>query len=127
MALKLTHMAASLAVALAIVVPTVAAADDDGDHDRARELYEHGEIRGLGDVLRSVEASAPGDVVSVDLIRVGDAWVYRLQIVASDGHRSTVDVNAGTGAQVDCRHCCERPACACCIEGPGRGMATALG
>jgi uncharacterized membrane protein YkoI len=71
--------------------------DDDGDHDRARDLYERGEIRGLADILDIVRAQAPGDIVAVDLVRKGNKWVYRLQIVAADGRRKIIDVDAGAG------------------------------
>ena len=71
--------------------------DDDGDHDRARDLYEHGEIKGLADILDVVRAQAPGDVVAVDLIRKANKWVYRFQVVGADGRRKTVDVDAGAG------------------------------
>ena len=71
--------------------------DDDGDHDRARDLYEHGEIKGLADILDVVRAKAPGDVVAVDLIRKANRWVYRFQVVDADGRRRTVDVDAGAG------------------------------
>ena len=37
--------------------------DEDGDHDRARDLYERGEIKGLSNILRVVHAAAPGDIV----------------------------------------------------------------
>ena len=84
--------------ALVTAVPFAARADSDGDHDRARELYEHGEIHALDDILRIVEARYPGDVVSVDLLRLGDKWVYRIQVIASDGRRTTVDVDAGGGS-----------------------------
>ncbi len=84
---------------LVLAMPLAARADedDDGDHDRARDLYEHGEIRGLASILDIVRAKAPGDIVAVDLIRASDRWVYRFQIVASDGRRRIVDVDAGAG------------------------------
>jgi uncharacterized membrane protein YkoI len=85
--------AAGLAV-LALSMPAVVRADDDHDHDRARELYEHGEIHALSDILRIVGERAPGDVVGVDLVRQGDRWVYRFQIVAFDGRRLILDVDA---------------------------------
>ncbi|TPI12988.1 hypothetical protein FJW06_15080 [Mesorhizobium sp. B4-1-3] len=72
--------------------------DDDGDHDRARDLYERGEIKGLSTILGVVHVAVPGDIVAVDFIRIADKWVYRFQIVAADGHRSIVDVDAGAGA-----------------------------
>ena len=79
--------------------PLVARADmdDDGDHDRARDLYERGEIKGLSNILDVVRAKAPGDIVAVDFIRIGDRWVYRFQIIAADGRRRVVDVDAGAG------------------------------
>lgn len=71
--------------------------DDDGDHDRARDLYERGEIKGLSSILDLVHSAAPGDIVAVDFIRIADRWVYRFQIVVADGHRRIVDVDAGAG------------------------------
>jgi uncharacterized membrane protein YkoI len=93
------HVTAIGLAGLILVHPLAARAevDDDGDHDRARDLYERGEIRGLSDILDIVRAQAPGDIVAVDLVQRGDKWVYRLQIVAADGHRKIVDVDAGAG------------------------------
>lgn len=84
---------------LVLAMPLAARADedDDGDHDRARDLYEHGEIKGLANILDVVRAKAPGDVVAVDLIRKANRWVYRFQVVDADGRRRTVDVDAGAG------------------------------
>ncbi|PTE06979.1 PepSY domain-containing protein [Mesorhizobium helmanticense] len=84
---------------LVLVQPVAARADedDDGDHDRARDLYEHGQIRGLSSILDIVRAQAPGDIVAVDLIRKANKWVYRFQVVGADGRRKTVDVDAGAG------------------------------
>jgi uncharacterized membrane protein YkoI len=84
---------------LVLAMPLAARADedDDGDHDRARDLYEHGEIKGLANILDIVRAKAPGDVVAVDLIRQANRWVYRFQVVGADGRRTTVDVDAGAG------------------------------
>lgn len=84
---------------LVLTQPLTARADedDDGDHDRARDLYEHGEIKGLSNILDIVRAQAPGDIVAVDLIRKANKWVYRFQVVGADGRRKTVDVDAGAG------------------------------
>jgi uncharacterized membrane protein YkoI len=84
---------------LVLAGPLPARADDDGDddHDRARDLYERGEIKGLAAILDVVRAKAPGDVVAVELIRRADRWVYRFQIVGADGRRKTVEVDAGAG------------------------------
>lgn len=81
-------------VGLALASPLSALAEDDNDHDLARDLYEQGEIESLYDILRIVREHAPGDIVAVDLVRMADKWVYRFQIVAADGRRSTLDVDA---------------------------------
>jgi uncharacterized membrane protein YkoI len=74
---------------------------DDLDGDRARDLYAHGDIRGLADVLRRARQMAPGDVVGIDLVQRSEAWFYRLDIVTPDGHRRTVDVRADDGDDKD--------------------------
>jgi uncharacterized membrane protein YkoI len=86
---------------LVLAWPLSARADDDGDHDRARDLYERGEIKGLSDIMGAVRAQTPGDIVAVDFLRKGSRWIYRFQIVASDGRRRIVDVDAGEGAVLD--------------------------
>ncbi|WP_256753687.1 PepSY domain-containing protein [Mesorhizobium sp. Mes31] len=93
---KLKRLMVMGLIGLALVLPLAALADedDDGDHDRARDLYEHGEIKGLAKILDIVRAQTPGDVVAVDLIRLGDKWVYRFQIIVADGRRKIVDVDA---------------------------------
>ncbi|TGQ35587.1 MULTISPECIES: PepSY domain-containing protein [unclassified Mesorhizobium] len=93
------HLAVMGLVGLVLVQPLAARADDDDDddHDRARNLYEHGQIRGLSNILDIVRAQAPGDIIAVDLIRKSNKWVYRFQIVATDGRRTIVDVDAGAG------------------------------
>lgn len=80
--------------------PILALSDDEGEHDRdhdhdfARELYEHGEIRALRDVFRSMRKHVRGDIISVELVQISGAWFYRFQVVAPDGIRSTIDVTA---------------------------------
>lgn len=71
--------------------------DDDGDHDRARDLYERGEIKDLSNILRVVRAEAPGDIVGIDFIRIGTRWVYRFQVITANGRRRVIDVDAGAG------------------------------
>ncbi len=67
----------------------------DDDHDLARELYEHGDIRPLEQVLAAVAKQVPGDVVAVDLTQnQDDHWIYVVQVVTADGTRVIVDVDA---------------------------------
>ncbi|RAZ91101.1 hypothetical protein DPM33_12140 [Mesorhizobium hawassense] len=98
MKIVLMRLAALGVVGLVLAAPiAVRAQDDDDDHDRARDLYERGEIEGLANIMAIVRAKAPGEIVAVDLIRAGDRWVYRFQVVAADGRRRIVDVDAGAG------------------------------
>jgi uncharacterized membrane protein YkoI len=95
--LKCLAMVSLYGLVVAWPVAARAEVDDDDDHDRARDLYEHGEIKGLSNILGVVHAEAPGDIVAIDFIRIGDRWVYRFQVVAADGRRRIVDVDAGAG------------------------------
>ena len=72
---------------------------DDDDHDVARELYEHGDIRPLEQVLAAVAKQVPGDVVAVDLVQnQDDNWIYVVQVVTTDGRRVIVNVDAANAA-----------------------------
>lgn len=94
----LMRLAALGVAGLVLAMPSaVRAQDDDGDHDRARDLYERGEIEGLADIMAVVRAKAPGEIVAVDLIQAGGKWVYRFQVIAADGRRRIVDVDAEAG------------------------------
>ncbi|RWA68070.1 MAG: hypothetical protein EOQ29_21835 [Mesorhizobium sp.] len=98
MKVALMRLAAVGVAGLLLATPfAVRAQDDDDDHDRARDLHERGEIEGLADIMAIVRAKAPGEIVAVDLIRAGGKWVYRFQVVAADGRRRIVDVDAGAG------------------------------
>ncbi|MDR3470980.1 MAG: hypothetical protein P4M09_04735 [Devosia sp.] len=83
-------------VVLVTIAPAMARADEgEDDHEVARELYERGTIKPLEDILGRLKQQTAGDVVAIDLVGVGDRWVYRFQVIAPDGHRSIVDLDAG--------------------------------
>ena len=102
----MTILIRALAVLLTMITlgVTVAYAEEDGerdDHDQALELYEHGEIRSLADILRFLGDRIHGDVVDVALDRQGDQWTYRLTVVTKDGQRTEVAVDASNMAIVE--------------------------
>jgi len=102
----MTVLVRALAVLLTTITlgVTVAYAEEDGerdDHDQALELYEHGEIRSLADILRFLGDRIHGDVVDVALDRQGDQWTYRLTVVTKDGQRTEVAVDASNMAIVE--------------------------
>jgi len=73
----------------------------DDDHDLARELYEHGDIRPLAQVFAAVAKQVPGEVVAVDLIQnKDDSWTYVVQVVTADGRRVVVDVDAASATVI---------------------------
>jgi uncharacterized membrane protein YkoI len=80
---------------------TLADEREDDDHDRARELVEHGEIHSLREILWSIARKLDGDVVGVDLIQVNQRWFYRVQIVDRNGRRTFVDVDAAAEVGLD--------------------------
>ncbi len=84
---------------LLAVGPALAGDHDTGpeghdDHDLARDLYEHGVIRSLEDVLSAVAAQVPGEVIGVDLVQSPTGWIYRVEVVTANGQRKVVRVDA---------------------------------
>ncbi|MGD2021176.1 MAG: PepSY domain-containing protein, partial [Thiohalocapsa sp.] len=67
------------------------------DHDRARAALERGEVLPLAEILASVTAQVPGDVVEVELEREHGAWVYELKVIAPNGRVLEVLVDAAAG------------------------------
>jgi uncharacterized membrane protein YkoI len=76
---------------------------EDEEHDQARELLEHGQIHSLNEILQSISRSIDGEVVSVELTQINNRWVYRLQIVAPDGRRTFVDIEANADVDLEDR------------------------
>lgn len=101
MSIKAFSLVAVLAVGMLLPAPTGLLAGDheDGDHDRARELLEEGEIHSLREILSSIARRLDGDVVGIDLMQINERWVYRVQLIDREGRRTFVDVEAG--AEVD--------------------------
>ncbi len=94
-----------LVVAALAIAPSVALHADDGaheeegldndsDHDRARDLLEHGEINPLSEIIAHVASAYPGEVVAVALARKQERWVYRFKILTADGRLRTLSVDA---------------------------------
>ncbi len=97
---RLKRAAIAGLAAVTLTLPLAARADDDEDHDLARDLREEGEIRALSEILRTVSGRVPGDIVAIDLVKQSDKWVYRFQVVSADGRRTTVDVDASVGTLI---------------------------
>jgi len=87
---------------IALLLAGAAVADPlDHDHDRARAALGRGEVRPLAQILETVTAEIPGEVVEVELEREHGAWVYELKVIAPDGHVLEVLVDAASGALLE--------------------------
>jgi uncharacterized membrane protein YkoI len=96
---------ALIAAVLAIAAPTAPRADDgahagggdydnDSDHDRARDLLEHGEINPLREIIARLSGEYPGDVVGISLVQAHERWIYRFKVLTRDGKLEEVSVDA---------------------------------
>lgn len=68
-----------------------------GDHDRAHQALEAGEIQSLRQILDTVERDHPGKVVEVELDQENGAWIYEVKLLRSDGSRLKFDIDARNG------------------------------
>ena len=76
-------------------------ADTRSDHERAREARLSGEIRPIAEILHQIGEQVPGEVIGIELEREKHAgqrvWIYELKILAPDGRRLEVEVDARDG------------------------------
>ena len=89
-------MAIGLLSALAVFAAE-ARADDDRDHDVARQAVERGEIKPLAEILQVVRDKLPGEIAGVKIEREGGRLTYELRIVGARGRLLEVHVDAATG------------------------------
>lgn len=89
-------LAIALLSALAVFA-SGARADDDRDHDVARQAVERGEIKPLAEILQMVRDKLPGEIAGVKIERKGGRLMYELRIVGAQGRLLEVHVDAATG------------------------------
>ncbi|WP_422900634.1 PepSY domain-containing protein [Propionivibrio sp.] len=71
-----------------------------GDHDRARQALEAGEILPLKTVLEKVGRDTPGQVMEVELERDKGRWVYEIKLLRPGGSLVKLKVDARDGAVI---------------------------
>lgn len=76
---------AGLFACLAAGGPDAWAHHERGDHDRARQAVESGQIVPLKTVLARVERDFPGQILEVELERRGPLWVYEIKVLQAGG------------------------------------------
>jgi hypothetical protein len=76
----------------------------DGDHDRARQALEAGEVLPLGTILTRLERDHPGQVLDVELEheKHGDVarWIYEVKLLRKGGALVKLEVDARTGTVI---------------------------
>lgn len=74
-----------------------ALASDKGDHERALQAVQSGQVMPLPKVLALVEKAHPGHVLEVELESHDRQWQYEIKLLQPDGRLMKLKVDARTG------------------------------
>ena len=69
-----------------------------GDHDRAREALEAGEVLPLRTIIERVERDYPGQIVEVELERENGRWEYEIKVLRAGGALAKIKLDARDGS-----------------------------
>ncbi|MBS0392371.1 MAG: PepSY domain-containing protein [Comamonadaceae bacterium] len=87
-----------LALALGILgVAGALHADERGDHDRARQALQQGQVLPLRQVLDKVEREYQGQVLKIEFERDDGRYVYDIRLLQKDGRMAKLKVDAVDG------------------------------
>ncbi len=86
-----------LAASLLVLGATLAVHADDIGPDEAKRLLSAGRIRPLEEILTSVKAQVPGELLEVELEIEDGIYVYDVKILGADGRVVEVEADAKTG------------------------------
>ena len=89
--------ACSLLAVCALAWHSSAAASNNGDHERALQAVQSGQVLPLAKVLALVEREHPGQVLEVELESEGRGWLYEIKLLQPDGRLTRLKVDARTG------------------------------
>src|SRR5664279_869621 len=84
-----------LILSVVLVLPSYA--EDVGDHDRARQALEAGEILPLKTVLEKVGLDTPGQVMEVEMERKNARGIYEVKVLRPGGALVKLVVDASDG------------------------------
>ena len=80
-----------------LIAMTAASHAGDEDHEIARQLLQEGRIRPLVQIIETVRAKFPGDILEVEFEVEDGAYVYTVKILSPGGRVQEVDINAASG------------------------------
>lgn len=86
-----------LIAALLLTLAAGGARADDIGPEIARQLLSEGRIRPLAEILDSVKAAVPGEMVEVELELDDGTYVYEVKQLRPDGRVQEVKADAATG------------------------------
>lgn len=96
-----SHWAAWVRLATLAVCAAVghgnALASDKGDHERALQAVQSGQVLPLAKVLALVEKAHPGQVLEVELEHEKQQWQYEIKLLQPDGRLMKLRVDGRTG------------------------------
>ena len=95
---KIRQVLAMTALWIAATTTLFPATASSGDHQRATQAVESGEILSLRKILERLESSHPGQVLEVELEQKKGVWMYELKILKTGGRLQKIKVDAKTGA-----------------------------
>jgi len=73
------------------------AASEKGDHERALQALQSGQVLPLTKVLALVEKTHPGQAMEVELESEGGQWQYEIKLLQPNGRLMKLKVDARTG------------------------------
>lgn len=78
-----------------VILP--AAADDDRDHERAREAFRSGRALPLEAIVARAQADFPGDILDVEFEDEDGQIVYEIKTITAEGRVLKLKYDAATG------------------------------
>ncbi|OYD82213.1 PepSY domain-containing protein [Azospirillum brasilense] len=72
-------------------------ADDDRDHERAREAFRSGRAMPLEAILARAQADFPGDILDVEFEDEDGRIVYEIKTITAEGRVLKLKYDAATG------------------------------
>ena len=74
-----------------------ALASDKGDHERALQAVQSGQVLPLAKVLALIEKAHPGQVLEVELERDDGRWIYEVKLLQAGGRLVKLELDAASG------------------------------
>jgi uncharacterized membrane protein YkoI len=90
-----------LACLTALTLMSAVPAHADSEQDRARAAVDAGDVKPLGQILRSVRQKYKGQVLDSQLLDQGGRWVYRVRLLTQDGKVLDIGVDGKSGQILD--------------------------